>query len=197
MEPVLSLQPSSCTRSSSASVRRRGAPRNWGCGNGIAVQSPNGRPGSGDPPSQLTAWSESAETTIGLERSSIGKRDRGNRLAVEAHGRGDDEPFRRTVERNRQGSPRSEDVRQLGDHEGRRSDEIWCFGDCGEKLRELLSAELRAGGYRCTLTLRVAQVAASDQHFPSASDRARLRHQRRARETGGIPAERVRLLPNT
>src|SRR5437660_6240558 len=38
----------------------------------MAVQSPKGRPGIGPVPSQLTEWSDSADTTTGFERSSTG-----------------------------------------------------------------------------------------------------------------------------
>jgi hypothetical protein len=89
----------------------------------------------------------------------------------------------RTVECYRERAPRPDNVGELREHEGRGSPEVRCFGDGGEKLGKALSAELRAGGYRGTelrpggnsggLTLRVAQVAASDLHSRSASYRVR------------------------
>src|SRR3954469_3126676 len=60
----------SSIRSSSSSLSSCGAPRNSGCGNGTAVHSLKGRPGTGEAASQLIGWRDSAATDIGLERSS-------------------------------------------------------------------------------------------------------------------------------
>src|SRR5437868_7113013 len=73
---------------------------------------------------------------------------------------GCDKLARRAVESDYNSPSRTNDVGELREHEGGRGDKIGCLGYGGEKLGEAFSAELRAGGYRCALTLRVVQVAA-------------------------------------
>ena len=109
-------------------------------------------------------------------------------LSLEPYVRDTYEILWRTIERYSKPPSRPYDVGELREHEGRGSLEVRCFGDGGEELGEPISAQLGAGGYRGAelrsggnsggLTLRVAQVAASDLHFRSASCRARPLHRR-------------------
>ena len=102
----------------------------------------------------------------------------GNQLAVESYACYADELPGRKVQADDQPALGTNDVGELREHEGGRGYEIGCLRNGGEQLGEAFSTYLRAGGYRCALTLRVVQVAALDLHFRTASFRAPLHRPR-------------------